>query len=201
LLRSALAMQSARLVWADGEARDIARDMRSGGITGLHPTKSGSLYVSANTPHFWTALCELTGLPDLAADPRFDTVKKRAAHAGEIVPKLRAALAARTAIEWEARLGERVPCAAARPVEDMFDHPQVTAEGILATFEHARVGRYRALARPIELGAGPPPVAAPELGQHTREILAGLGYAGEEIERLCRAGAVGDHARAPEARA
>ena len=37
LLRSALTMQSTRLVWADGEARDVARDMRSGGITG-HPS-------------------------------------------------------------------------------------------------------------------------------------------------------------------
>jgi len=38
LLRSALTMQSARMIWAEGEALDIWRDMRSGGITGLHPT-------------------------------------------------------------------------------------------------------------------------------------------------------------------
>jgi formyl-CoA transferase len=191
LLRSALAMQSARLVWADGEGRDVARDLRSGGITGLHPTKSGHLYLSANTPHFWQALCELTGLPELAADPRYDTVRKRAAEAGELVPKIRAALAGRTAVEWEALLGERVPCAAARAIEDMFDHSQVAAEGILATFEHARIGRYRGVAHPIDFGAGPAPVAAPALGQHSREILSSLGYADEEIERLCRAGAVG----------
>ena len=191
LLRSALAMQSARLVWAEGEGRDVARDLRSGGITGLHPTKSGHLYLSANTPHFWQALCELTGLPELAADPRYDTVKKRAAEAGELVPKIRAALAVRTAVEWEALLGERVPCAAARAIEGMFDHSQVAAEGILATFEHARIGRYRGVAHPIDFGAGPAPVAAPALGQHSREILSSLGYADEEIERLCRAGAVG----------
>jgi formyl-CoA transferase len=191
LLRSALAMQSARLVWADGEGRDVARDLRSGGITGLHPTKSGHLYLSANTPHFWQALCELTGLPELAADPRYDTVRKRAAEAGELVPKIRAALAVRTAVEWEALLGERVPCAAARAIEDVFDHSQVAAEGILATFEHARIGRYRGVAHPIDFGAGPAPVAAPALGQHSREILSSLGYADEEIERLCRAGAVG----------
>jgi formyl-CoA transferase len=166
--------------------------MRSGGITGLHPTKSGSLYLSANTPHFWTALCELTGLGELAGDPRFDTVRKRAEHAGELVPRLRAALQARTALEWEAVLGERVPCAAARPVEDMFDHPQVAAEGILASFEHASVGRYRGMAHPVRFGDGPPPApfAAPDLGQHSREILAAFGYATGEIERLVQAGAV-----------
>jgi formyl-CoA transferase len=89
LLRSALAMQATRLVWAEGEGRDVARDMRSGGITGLHPTRSGSLYISANTPHFWRALCELIGLPELATDPRFDTVRKRAEHAAALVPRLR----------------------------------------------------------------------------------------------------------------
>jgi formyl-CoA transferase len=192
LLRSALTMQAIRLVWADGEGRDVARDVRSGGITGLHPTKHGSLYLSANTPHFWKALCELTGLVELASDPRFDTVRKRAEHAALLVPRLRAALQARTAAEWEALLGERVPCAAARPVEDMFDHPQVAAEGILASFGHPGVGRYRGMAHPVRFGDGPPPApfAAPQLGQHSREILAGLGYSDEEIERLCGAGAV-----------
>ncbi len=192
LLRSALTMQAIRLVWADGEGRDVARDVRSGGITGLHPTKHGSLYLSANTPHFWKALCELTGLVELASDPRFDTVRKRAEHAALLVPRLRTALQARTAVEWEALLGERVPCAAARPVEDMFDHPQVAAEGILASFEHPGVGRYRGMAHPVRFGDGPPPApfAAPQLGQHSREILAGLGYSDEEIERLCGAGAV-----------
>jgi formyl-CoA transferase len=192
LLRSALTMQAARLVWVDGEGRDVARDLRSGGITGIHPTKAGSLYISANTPHFWMALCELTGIPELAGDPRFDTVRKRAEHAALLVPRLRAALQARTAIEWETLLGERVPCAAARPVEDMFDHPQVAAEGILASFEHPGVGHYRGMAHPVRFGAGPPPApfAAPQLGQHSREILAGFGYSDEEIDRLRGAGVV-----------
>jgi crotonobetainyl-CoA:carnitine CoA-transferase CaiB-like acyl-CoA transferase len=192
LLRSALAMQATRLVWADGEGRGVARDMRSGGITGIHPTKRGGLYISANTPHFWKALCDLTGLPELAVDPRFDTVRKRAEHATLLVPRLRAALRTRTALEWEAHFGERVPCAAARPVEDMFDHPQVVAEGILASFEHPGVGHYRGMAHPVRFGGGPPPapVAAPQLGQHSREILASFGYPVEEIERLRGAGVV-----------
>ena len=114
LLRSAMAMQSARYVWAESEPREVGRDMRSGGVTGIHPTKEGSLYLSANTPRFWKDLCELTGLAQLAADERYDSVKKRAQRAAEIVPRLRAALATRTALEWEARFGERVPCAAAR---------------------------------------------------------------------------------------
>ena len=172
LLRSALTMQSARLVWAGSEPLDIGRDMRSGGVTGIHPAREGHIYISANTPHFWAALCRITGLDDLAADERFDSVRKRAAHAGELVARLHAALAARTALEWEALFGDEVPCAAARQVEDMFQHPQVLAEGIVGDLRHATVGGYRGVTRPIVFGRtpGPEPFAAPALGQHDDEL-------------------------------
>jgi crotonobetainyl-CoA:carnitine CoA-transferase CaiB-like acyl-CoA transferase len=167
LLRSALTMQSARMIWAEGESLDIWRDMRSGGITGLYPTRKGYLYLSANTTHFWKALCEKTGLTELGNDPRYDTVRKRAEHAAEIVPKLRAVLLTRAAQEWEELLGDQVPCAMARRVEDMFDHPQVIAENMVASIEHPTLGRYRGVTRPIKYGRtpGPEPFTAPVLGQ------------------------------------
>ncbi|AEB86417.1 CoA transferase [Alicycliphilus denitrificans] len=172
LLRAALTMQSARLVWAEGEPREVGRDMRSGGITGIHPTQQGHLYLSANTQHFWAALCHKVGLPELASNERYDTVRKRAQHHAELVPLLRQALAARTALEWEALFGEEVPCAAARAVEDMFDHPQVLAEGLIERFEHPTLGSYRGFAGPLDFSRtpGPAPFAAPTLGQHTAAL-------------------------------
>ena len=113
-------------------------------------------------------------------------------HAEEIVPRLRAALQARTALEWEALFGERVPCAAVRTIEDMFAHPQVLAEGIVAEYDHPTVGCYRGLSKPLVFGAGsgPAPVTAPLLGQHTAEVLARHGYTEEEIGHLRGLGAV-----------
>ncbi|MGV8944539.1 CaiB/BaiF CoA transferase family protein [Thermomonas sp.] len=173
LLRSALTMQSARMIWADGESLDIGRDMRSGGVTGIHPTSDGHIYISANTPHFWKALCVKTGLQAFAENPRYDTVRKRADNVGEIVPELHQALAQHSALEWEEIFGDEVPCAAARRIEDMFEHPQVNAEGILGTFEHPIVGSYRGVAQSIGFGRTPSPVpfAAPALGQDTQDIL------------------------------
>ena len=177
LLRAALAMQSARLVWADGEPREVGRDMRSGGVTGIHPTRDGYLYLSANTPHFWRALCNKTGLHELADDPRCASVKLRAQHHDMIVPRLHAALAQRTAMEWESLFGDEVPCAAARTVEDMFDHPQVQAQGLIATYAHPVLGRYRgftgavAFARTPVLGGR----ASPALGEHDGEVRAVAG--------------------------
>lgn len=180
LLRSAMAMQSARLVWADSEPREVGRDMRSGGITGIHPTRDGWIYISANTPHFWTALCHKTGLPDLLVE-RYDSVRKRAQHHTEIVPRLHQALAQRSALEWEALFGEEVPCAAARSVEDMFDFPQVQAEEMVTTFDHPVVGPYRGFTRGWAFGRtpGPEPFAAPALDEHGDAVRA-------EADRLRR---------------
>lgn len=176
LLRAALTMQSARLIWADGEPREMGRDMRSGGITGIHPTKSGYLYLSANTQRFWAALCDKVGLTALATDERYDSVRKRAAHHAQLVPMLQQALTTRTALEWEEVFGEEVPCAAARAVEDMFEHPQVEAEEMITTFAHPTLGSYRGFTRAIEFGRTPGPAAfaAPTLGQHTEVLRAAV---------------------------
>jgi crotonobetainyl-CoA:carnitine CoA-transferase CaiB-like acyl-CoA transferase len=192
LLGSALAMQATRFVWADSEGREVGRDMRSGGITGIHPTREGDIYISANTPHFWQALCELVLLPEMAVEPRYSTVRKRAQCAEEIVPKLREALLAHTALEWEEIFGERVPCAAVREIEDMFDYPQVLAGGMVAQFEHPVVGGYRGLARPVKFSGtpGPQPFGAPAFGQDTAQVLERAGYSTEEIEQLRREGVI-----------
>ncbi|MHA6723965.1 CaiB/BaiF CoA transferase family protein [Sphingomonas sp. RS2018] len=167
LLRSAMTMQSARMVQAEGERHDISRDMRSGGITGLHPTKDGWLYLSANTARFWRALCERVGLDDLADDPRYDSVKKRAAHADELVPRLRERLLNKSAQDWETLLADAVPCSVARAVEDMFDDPQVAAENLMAEIAHPTLRSYRGVTRSIGFSRtpGPEPFAAPLLNE------------------------------------
>ena len=107
-------------------------------------------------------------------------VRKRAQHKDDILPLLRKALAARSALEWEAEFGDAVPCAAARSVEDMFDEPQVLAEDLLARIEHPTLGSYRGFTRPVKFGRtpGPEPFAAPTLGQHDDAIRASLGESG-----------------------
>ena len=186
LLRSAMTMQSARLVWAEGEPEDIGRDFRSGGVSGIHPTKTGYLYLSANTDKFWHALCRKIDLAYLADNERYDTVRKRAKHAAEILPLLHKALLARTALAWESFLGDDVPCAAAKPIEDLFKNPQVLAEEMVADFDHPLVGKYRGQSRSITFSRtpGPAPFAAPTMGQHSDDILAEAGCSKAERKIL-----------------
>jgi crotonobetainyl-CoA:carnitine CoA-transferase CaiB-like acyl-CoA transferase len=193
LLRSALTLQAGRLVWAEGEARDVERDMRLGRVSGIHPTKEGHIYIQAQTPPFWRALCMRLELPDLATDPRFDDMRKRKAQEPTLLPLIRTALARRTAVEWERILGGHVPCALVRPVEDMFDHPQVIEQQMMATLTHPSLGRYSAVTAPIligDRGTAAPDRPAPTIGQHTREILSEFGVSADELSRLGAAGAV-----------
>jgi crotonobetainyl-CoA:carnitine CoA-transferase CaiB-like acyl-CoA transferase len=190
LLGAALAMQSGRFIWADSEDANADRDPRSGGITGIHSTGKGQLYISANTAHFWRSLCTLVGLPDLADNPKYDSVRKRAKCAAEIVPAIREALKSHTALEWEEIFGEQVPCCAVRSIEEMFDHPQVVDQELVTSVEHSRIGSYRGLQQPLKFSEtpGPEPFAAPALGQHNDEILGSVGYSAEDIGRLRKLG-------------
>jgi crotonobetainyl-CoA:carnitine CoA-transferase CaiB-like acyl-CoA transferase len=124
----------------------------------------------------------------LAADPDYDTIRKRSERAGEIVPKIREALKQRTALEWEELFGERVPCSAVRGMDQMFDDPQVLSEALVNRFEHPSVGSYRGFVAPLKFSSAPPPIpsAAPAMGQHTREILIENGYSDEQIADLRR---------------
>ena len=191
LLQSALALQPSRFIWADCEPRDIEREPAAGRVTAAHPTKEGFLYVQASTPPFWMALCELIGRPELGNDPRYDTLKKRYDLADEVMPVLREAFMARTALEWEALMTGRVPCIAVRTIGDMFDHPQVLAEKLVVRHEHPDFGGYRALGRAVDMGCGNAESRpAPMLGEHTNAILDGFGCTRAEIANLRAAGAV-----------
>jgi len=178
LLRSALTMQSARLVWAEGEPKDIGRDFRSGGVSGIHPTKDGYLYLSANTEDFWKSLCVKLELAGLTGNDRYNTVRKRAARASEILPQLHKALQSKNALEWEIFLGDDVPCAAAKPVEDIFENPQVLAEEMVTEFKHPLIGKYRGQSQAIKFSRtpGPEAFAAPTMGQHSKTILTDVGW-------------------------
>jgi crotonobetainyl-CoA:carnitine CoA-transferase CaiB-like acyl-CoA transferase len=192
LLRSALTIQAGRFVWAENEGRDVARDSGTGGLTGIHPTKNGGLYISLHSNHFFAAFCELIGRAELASDPRCATMRSRSAHAAELLQDVRTVLAGHTALEWEEIFGDRVPCAAVRPIEDMFDHPQVLAEELVTTLDHPVVGRYRTMTKPVKFSdtPGAAPTASPTFGQHSDEILSAHGYSAAEIVSFRERGVV-----------
>ncbi|MGY2843534.1 crotonobetainyl-CoA:carnitine CoA-transferase CaiB-like acyl-CoA transferase [Bradyrhizobium sp. USDA 4509] len=189
LLRSAISLQAGQFIWAEGEPRNVER-WWGASYSGIYATKEGHVFIQATTPAFWKALCESLGFPELAEAPRYDTLRKRTALKDEIIPLIREALMQHTALEWEQLTLGKLPCIAVRSIEDMFDHPQLLAEGLVVEHEHPTVGKYRSMDRAIKMGVGDKPTTrAPMLGEHTNEVLARFGFRDDEITALRAKGA------------
>jgi crotonobetainyl-CoA:carnitine CoA-transferase CaiB-like acyl-CoA transferase len=77
-------------------------------------------------------------------------------------------------------------------IGDMLSDPQVLAREMVVEVDHAKAGRMKTLGTPVKFSDTPGEVklAAPLLGQHTREVLEGLGYSAAEIGKLDEDGAV-----------
>ena len=189
LLQGALAMQAGRFIWADHEGRDAKRDL-PGGINRIFKTQAGHIYISAHTETFWQSLCRTIGIPHIGTDPRYNSMSQRSQHVQELVAIIEQALQAKSAEEWEQLLSAAdVPCSVARPIEDLFDHPQVEALNMVTHLTHPVVGGMRALGVPIHFSkmSERVPQPAPTLGQHTEEILQSCGYTAEQVAELKRA--------------
>lgn len=189
LLQSAIALQAGQFIWAESEPRNVNRWWPPS-YSGIYPTKDGHVFLQATTPTFWKSLCEHLGFPELAEDPRYDTLKKRTDLKDEIRGLIKNALMQHTALEWEHRLLGKVPLVAVRSIENMFDHPQVLAEELVVEHEHPRVGKYRSMGKAVKMGVGNRPTTrAPMLGEHTDEVLTRFGFSEHEVAVLRASGA------------
>ncbi|MDF0523337.1 CoA transferase [Bradyrhizobium yuanmingense] len=189
LMRSAITMQAGQFIWADSEPRDVDR-WWGASYSGIYPAKEGYIYLQATTPAFWKSLCEFLGFPELLEDPRFDTLKKRTALREEIKPLIREGLKKHTAGEWEQLMLGKVPAIAVRSINEMFDHPQVLAEGLVVEHDHPIVGKYKSMSKAVQMGVGDKPTRrAPLMGEHTNEVLAQFGFKEDEIAALRAKGA------------
>ena len=89
---------------------------------------------------------------------------------------------------WIKALNEAgVPCGPINTVDQTFAEPQVRHLGIARPVNHPQLGEIKVVGQPINLSDFPQPKElkpTPELGQHTEEVLAGLGYDRKAIDEL-----------------
>jgi crotonobetainyl-CoA:carnitine CoA-transferase CaiB-like acyl-CoA transferase len=184
----------------------------AGPLYRLYQAREGWVFLAAPLPADWDRLAAVldaagpTGSVALGGDARFSSPAARDAHAAELAAQLGEIFATRPAAAWEELLAsQHVACVevSQRPLSEFtINDPSMVENGFTAEVEHPLFGRHRRHG-PIVSLSDTPGTAGPGclIGQHTRTILAELGYSDEEMEALRRDGVVawpdGAPSRAP----
>ena len=141
----------------------------------------------------WRALCFAMGLNELASDRRFETLQARKANEAALESIVGTWTRPRSADAVTATL-QAVGIAAfpSRTHKEVFEDPNLRARGFFADLTHPAHGRHPYPGVPWRMEGAPVGVErpAPTLGQHSKEILAELGYSQVEIEQLQSVGAL-----------
>lgn len=157
------------------------------------PTTDGHLVVAAATPRFWQGLCHGIGREDLQDHPDYASNESRVVHREALEAILKEAFRERPTAEWVAVLeAEGVPCAPVYDVEAALGSPQARVREMVREVTHPGLGEIRQLGPPFKLGSFAYEIARPppQRGEHSREILAELGYDEARIDALFAAGVV-----------
>ncbi len=191
LLNAAISIHSGEFVAYDGKSEEDPR-MDERGLDAtyrLYRTGDGWLFLGCTGEFSWPVLCRSLSREDLVHDPSFESCDGRRDNAQELAQILEKVFASNTAQHWLDRLEEAgVPCARVSYCRDLFNHPQLLQNDLVAEHDSAELGRVKQMGMMIKLSETPGKLwrAAPGLGQHNDEILSEMGYSTGEIEEMRR---------------
>jgi len=149
--------------------------------------------VMVQSDRFWSPFCRTLGLAHLEKDPRFESHIKREENNEELIRIISEEMGNRPLEEWEELFekNELVSSRVQSPM-DVVNDPQAIENDFFTEFDHPVVGPLKLVASPVKFNGQKPPIRlpAPEVGQHTEEVLLELGYSWEDIAGLKDLGAI-----------
>ncbi len=182
------------LISGEDAVRPSRRAM-SNPIRNIYPTsdKRWIMLGMTTSQPYWPRFCAAVERPELENNPKFATVEARAEHAAELVAIVEKIFKQKTYGEWTDILSRNklIWAPLQTPLEVTRDE-QAIANDYFSDWDHPTYGPIRLLSNPIKLSETPAEnrCKAPDLGEHSDEILAELGYSEEKIEELRKAGII-----------
>ena len=141
---------------------------------GTFPASDRDFIIAIGNDRQFATFCEVAGIPEIAADPRFAKNVDRVRNREVLIPILQDATRTRPAADWIAAFEDKaVPCGAIQNLEEVFDHPQVRHRNMEITLPHPLTGEVSLIGNPIRMSATPVAYqsAPPMLGEHTDDVL------------------------------
>ncbi|MFC1817207.1 CoA transferase, partial [Thermodesulfobacteriota bacterium] len=146
------------------------------------------LFAMFQPDKYWPAFCRALSLENLADDPRFSDLKLREQNSAALVSILDKAFAKHTRDEWLDILAkEDLVYSPIKDYLEVINDPQVLENEYIIEYEHPSLGKLKTIGTPAMFRETPGKIRepAPQLGQHTEEVLIDvLGYSWEDIEKI-----------------
>ncbi len=161
--------------------------------TGVFQTSDGYINIAAMGTEMYVRLVTVLGVPEMANDPRYQTLQLRAKNRPELNADIAAVTQQNTTQHWIDLLNkEGVPCGSIKNVQETMEDPQVQHLGMAKLLQHPKLGEISVVGQPVILSRSKREVftAAPDRGEHNAEVYAEFGISAERIAALHQEGAI-----------
>jgi formyl-CoA transferase len=168
-------------------------DHPTGIPSGVFPSSDGHFNINAASTRSWLRLCDLIAKPEWKEKPEWKTQSGRSPDRHIINAEIAEITRGNTTAHWVAVFENAgIPCGPIYTMDQVFDDPQVRHLGMASPVTHPRLGKLDLVASPINFSDAQRTLrsATPEAGQHTDEVMGGLGYSAADIGRLRNDGVI-----------